>query len=65
MNGFYCMNKLIFDYRLSHPEATVFRLSRDHGIVVFDTEDGFKMYNAGMELLDEWSALVMLCPLLI
>lgn len=53
----YRMNELIQAYTIQHPAATVFRLDRDRGLVVFE-DDGaacLRMYNADMELLREWA----------
>lgn len=50
--AFYRMNEIISHYKLEHPDATVFRLHAESGIVIFETGAMLKMYNASMELLN-------------
>lgn len=51
----YKLNELIYDYEQEYPEATVYQISKESGIVLFDRDNVLEMYNADTQLLGMWS----------
>lgn len=51
----YHLNWLIYDYQQDHPEAAVYLIHKDTGIVVFDCKTFLEMYNTDDQLLGTWS----------